>query len=85
MYYSIPEIHKAAILHNDVDYSDITALADADLQHPRASQQWETTEMTETKVSRRTRVSVECQPDLFMEGLLDGLEQDLGWQDLFEV
>jgi hypothetical protein len=87
MYYSIPGVHKATILHNDVDYSDVTALEDADLQHPRASQQWETTEMTETKVSRRTRVSVECHPDLIIESMnddSDNMERDIT-QDLFET
>lgn len=69
MYHSIPGVHKAELLHKDVDYSDIAALAN--------DQQGE----TEVKVSRSTRISFECHPsvllaDLFDDYFVQGIEED---------
>ena len=75
MYHSIPGVHKAELLHKDVDYSDIAALADTDAQqHSRAHQEEETTIETdadEAKVSRRTRITFECHPSVLLADLLD--------------
>ena len=79
MFHSIPGVHKAELLHKDVDYSDIAALAEADAQHPRSHQAQEdtTAEEDKAKVSRRTRISFECHPDVILADMFDDdLEQE---------
>ena len=86
MYYSIPGVRKAELLHRDVDYSDITALAEANDRYPRARAQQQqqqhqqeegtTTTETEAKVSRSSRISFESH------SLAD---EDVSEQDLLEI
>ena len=82
MFYSIPGVHKAAVLSRDVDYSDITALAQADNDgQPSSNRQ----EDVEVKVSRSTRISFECHPSVLLENLLlENATQDFG-QDVLSM
>lgn len=83
MFYSIPGVHKAEVLGKDVDYSDITALAqEADNDGQPSSDRQEDVEV---KVSRSTRISFECHPDVLLEDLLfDNATQDFG-QDVLSM
>ena len=59
MYYSIPEVQRATVLMQDIDLTNILRGApaqEAQDETPRASQ----------KVSRSTRISFECHPDLLL-------------------
>ena len=81
MFHSIPGVHKAELLHKDVDYTDIAALAQADAQQPRSPQAQEddTSAEDEAKVSRRTRISFECHPNMILDDMFDDdSEQELG-------
>lgn len=69
MYYSIPGILKAERLLKDVDYSDIAALADSEVQAAPSDQQRE----NRGKVSRKTRISYEVHTDLLLEEMFDDL------------
>lgn len=75
MYYSIPGVLQASVRNNDVAYSDIASLGHND-SHPSSSpqQSQEQGEDDACKVSRRTRFSFECHPDV----LLADLEQEMG-------
>ena len=62
MYYSIPEVHRATVLMQDIDLTNILGGApaqEAQDETPHASQ----------KVSRSTRISFECHPDLLFESM----------------
>ena len=63
MYHSIPAVGKAERLLKDVDYSDIAALADTDVQAAPSDHQRE----NRGKVSRKTRISYEVHTDLLLE------------------
>ncbi len=70
MFRSIPGVLKAERLLNDVDYSDIAALADTDVQADPSDHQRE----NRGKVSRKTRISYEVHTDLLLEQMFDDLE-----------
>ena len=62
MYYSIPEVQRATVLMQDIDLTNILGGApaqEAQDETPHASQ----------KVSRSTRISFECHPDLLFESM----------------
>jgi len=90
MYYSIPGVLQASLNLEDVDYSDIASLSQAG-SHPsssrptRRSQEGaeddaaaDDADANASKVSRRTRVSFECHPNVLLEGVMDELEQEFG-------
>jgi hypothetical protein len=91
MYYSIPGVLQASLNLEDVDYSDIASLSQAG-SHPsssrptRRSQEeaeddaaaYDDADANASKVSRRTRVSFECHPNVLLEGVMDELEQEFG-------
>ena len=68
MFHSIPGVLKAELSLNDVDYSDIAALADTDVQAPNDHQR-----ENRGKVSRKTRISYECHPSVLLEEMFDDL------------
>ncbi len=76
MFHSIPGVLKAERLLNDVDYSDIAALADGDVQAAPSDQQRE----NRGKVSRKTRISYEVHTDLLLEEMFDDLVE-VGQED----
>ena len=86
MYYSIPEVLRASLNLEDVDYSDITSRsrshADSDPSSGPSQQRQEHEAAVEeddaSKVSRRTRVSFERHPSALMEDMLDDLDQEFG-------
>ena len=66
MYYSIPEVRSARVLMRDIDMSNLLGgggRAVQELAPPRSQ-----------KVSRSTRLSFECHPDLLLENLLNDLD-----------
>lgn len=76
MFNSIPGVLKAERLLRDVDYSDIAALADTDVQAPNDHQR-----ENRGKVSRKTRISYECHPSsVMLEEMFDDLV-DIGQED----
>lgn len=87
MYYSIPGVLQASLNLEDVDYSDIASLSQAG-SHPSSSRPTRrsqeeaeddaTADANASKVSRRTRVSFECHPNVLLEGVMDELEQEFG-------
>ena len=78
---------QASLNLEDVDYSDIASLSQAG-SHPSSSRptrrsQEEAEDDADAdanarKVSRRTRVSFECHPNVLLEGVMDELEQEFG-------
>ena len=76
MYHSIPAVGKAERLLKDVDYSDIAALADTDVQAAPSDHQRE----NRGKVSRKTRISYEVHTDLLLEEMFHDLVQ-VGQED----
>ena len=60
MYYSIPGVRKAKVLMEDID---MTNLIGAPARAPQVSQ----------KVSRKSRISFECHPDLLFENFLNNM------------
>ena len=60
MYYSIPGVRKATVLMQDID---MTNLIGAPEQAPQVSQ----------NVSRKSRISFECHPDLLIENFLNNM------------
>jgi len=61
MYYSIPGARKATVLMQDLDLSNLIGARQAvQDETPQASQ----------KVSRSTRISFECHPDLLLADML---------------
>ena len=77
MYHSIPAVGKAERLLKDVDYSDIAALADTDVQAAPSDHQ---TRENRGKVSRKTRISYEVHTDLLLEEMFHDLVQ-VGQED----
>ena len=81
MYYSIPGARKATVLMQNIDMANLGATPghEAQVEAPQASQ----------KVSRSTRVSFECHPDLLLADLLNDLEgldlENLGEEDLSDM
>ena len=66
MYYSIPGVRKAKVLMEDID---MTNLIGAPVQ-AQVSQ----------KVSRKSRISFECHPDLFIENYLNDIMGGLDFE-----
>ena len=64
MYYSIPGVRKAKVLMEDID---MTNLIGAPVQAPQ-------------KVSRKSRLSFECHPDLFIENYLNNIMGGLDFE-----
>ena len=86
MYYSIPGVLKASHNLEDVDYSDMTNLSHADSSYRSGqSRSQEEAEDDASKVSRRTRVSFECDPSLLMEDIMGDLEHELGDDQLLDL
>ena len=71
MYYSIPEVRTAKMLMRDIDVTDLgvsgQAVQDGQEEAPRVSQ----------KVSRSSRISFECHPDLLFENMWNDIDDDL--------
>ena len=92
MYYSIPEVLRASLNLEDVDYSDITgrsrshADSDPSPSHPQQRQEQEAAvEDDASKVSRRSRISFERHPSVLMEDMLDYLDQEFGGDELLDL
>ena len=93
MYYSIPEVLRASLNLEDVDYSDITNrsrshAADSDPSSSPSQQRQELEAAVEddaSKVSRRSRISFERHPSALMEDMLDDLDQEFGGDELLDL
>ena len=59
MYYSIPEVQRATVLMQDIDLTNILGGAPA-------QEAQDETQRASQKVSRSTRISFECHPDLLL-------------------
>jgi hypothetical protein len=92
MYYSIPGVLQASFNLEEVDYSDIASLNRHANSHPparRPSRQLQEeveddADASASKVSRRTRISFECHPNVLFEGVMDEMEQEFG-DDLDDI
>ena len=75
MYYSIPEVRKARLLMRDVKYADIMSPKQADTTAGRiqsgSQEEEEQTNQKKAKiigkVTRKTCMSFECDPSLWLE------------------
>ena len=92
MYYSIPEVLRASLNLEDVDYSDITSRsrshADSDPSSSPSQQRQEQEAAVEddaSKVSRRSRITFERHPSLLMEEMLGDLDQEFGGDELLDL
>ena len=63
MYYSIPGARKATVLMQAIDLSNLIGAGQAVVQD-------ETPQAASQKVSRSTRISFECHPDLLLADML---------------
>ena len=69
MYYSIPGVRKATVLMQDIDMTNLIGAPEQ--VAPQVSQ----------KVSRKSRVSFECHPDLLIENYLNKIMGGLDFED----